>query len=116
MSATPSMSAAPLSLTAATRRSPRCRRTPRLPVRVRRLAQDADDANDFLSHDGSVRTAPPVPKTCPQDSRAQGSAISNALFSSGFRYSRPRPPRGAPPYDGGALSDRTSSRFAGIFH
>jgi hypothetical protein len=45
-----------------------------------------------------------------------GSAISNALFSSGFRYSRPRPPRGGPPYGGGALSDRTSSRFAGIFH
>jgi len=44
-----------------------------------------------------------------------GSAISNALFSSGFRYSRPRPPRGAPPFDGGALLDRTRLRFAGSF-
>jgi hypothetical protein len=60
-------------------------------------------------------TARPVPKTYPQESRGQLSAIPNVLYSSEFPCSTPRPPARVPPSYGGALRGSGRSRFAGSF-
>jgi hypothetical protein len=52
----------------------------------------------------------PVPKI-----RGLGSAISSVFFSSDFPRSRPRPLRGAPPYQGGAPCSRSKDECAGTF-
>jgi hypothetical protein len=85
---------------------------------TRRSRAGPDAARPIAVRACDPELGPAKPANAPQNlsprSDARDSATPNDLFCSDFRCSRPRPPRRAPPYQGGARRSRSEADLQGV--